>query len=199
MKYAIILEDEPKAHFQELFSEDVTFFESDVNIYDIEYEKGDLLFIHFDSLTVEIDDLTRYLKELTPKVDIIALRDNPNVVEGAYLLKEGFKSYLNTRTNPIIMNQVLETIASGNVWVYPELMSFIVTKIEVPSSGDYSHKLDLLSKKEKEVATLVAEGMTNKKIAQTMNVAEVTVKKHLSSIFHKLEIKDRVSLVVYLK
>jgi DNA-binding NarL/FixJ family response regulator len=199
MKYAIILEDAAKAHFQGLFNDDISFFKDDVNIYNIEYVKGDILFIHFDSLSVELDDLTQYLKELTNKVDIIALRDNPNVVEGAYLLTQGFKSYINSRTNAIIMNQVVETLATGNVWVYPELMSYIVTKINAPSSTASKEKLEQLSTKEKEVATLVAEGMTNKMIAQTMNVAEVTVKKHLSSIFHKLDVKDRVSLVVYLK
>ena len=199
MNYAIILEENIKNHFTDIFVDDIQFFDDDTNVYDIEYQSGDNLFIHFDSITAELDDIVKYLKELSQKVNIIALKNNPNVVEGAYLLKNGFKSYINSRTNKIIMQQVLNTVKNGNVWAYPELMSFIVTKIDVTPTYNNSDKINSLSMKETEVASLITQGFTNKKIAQTMNIAEVTVKKHLTSIFHKLDVKDRVSLVVYLK
>lgn len=56
-------------------------------------------------------------------------------------------------------------------------------------------KLARLSEREQEVATLVLEGYTNAEIAERLFVSEVTVKKHLTSIFQKLEVKNRVSLV----
>jgi DNA-binding NarL/FixJ family response regulator len=198
MKYAIILNEATREHFESLF-DDMVFFSDDSNIYDIDYQDNDILFVDFDSITVEIDDLIKYLKELCKKVDIVALRMQPNVIEGAYVLKSGFKSYINSRTNNIIIQQVVQTIQNGNVWVYPELMSYIVTKIDTKPISSHNDKLELLTPKEVDVASLVAQGFTNKKIAHTLDIAEITVKKHLTSIFHKLDVKDRVSLVVYLK
>jgi len=148
MNYAIILEENIKNHFTDIFVDDIQFFDDDTNVYDIEYQSGDNLFIHFDSITAELDDIVKYLKELSQKVNIIALKNNPNVVEGAYLLKNGFKSYINSRTNKIIMQQVLNTVKNGNVWAYPELMSFIVTKIDVTPTHNNSDKIDSLSMKE---------------------------------------------------
>ncbi|MCP4046897.1 MAG: response regulator transcription factor, partial [Gammaproteobacteria bacterium] len=51
---------------------------------------------------------------------------------------------------------------------------------------------------EKEVALSVSKGLTNREIASQLNVSERTVKSHLGNIFKKLELKDRVALILYL-
>ena len=63
-----------------------------------------------------------------------------------------------------------------------------------------SHKnLDILTPKEMEVLKLVSKGYSNSKISKELDIAEVTVKKHIGSMFQKLDVKDRLSLALILK
>ena len=69
----------------------------------------------------------------------------------------------------------------------------------MPSSASGSgaaERLEQLTEREREVLTLVAQGLTNTEIAGTLFLAEATVKTHIGHILAKLAIRDRVGLVV---
>jgi DNA-binding NarL/FixJ family response regulator len=76
-------------------------------------------------------------------------------------------------------------------------MNYIIKHIQ--TNKEQNNSSDIMSKlstKEQKVANLVADGLSNKDIAQKLDVQLVTVKKHIGSIFSKLNIKDRVSLAL---
>ncbi|PYV86368.1 MAG: hypothetical protein DMG05_19940 [Acidobacteria bacterium] len=54
-----------------------------------------------------------------------------------------------------------------------------------------------LTKREREVITLVGEGIKNKQIANRLFISEITVRHHLTSIFSKLNLSDRFDLIIY--
>ncbi|MBV5337679.1 MAG: response regulator transcription factor [Deltaproteobacteria bacterium] len=56
-----------------------------------------------------------------------------------------------------------------------------------------------LTEREREVAVLVAHGECNKEIARELNIAERTVKAHLSTVFEKLDVRDRLQLAIHLR
>ena len=58
-------------------------------------------------------------------------------------------------------------------------------------------KVAKLSKRESEIIVLVAEGLKNKEIAERLFISPATVRHHLSAIFAKLEIADRLKLIVF--
>jgi DNA-binding NarL/FixJ family response regulator len=58
---------------------------------------------------------------------------------------------------------------------------------------------DSLSTREIEVANMIRQGENNRKIAEAMNISERTVKAHLSSIFRKFDVDDRLRLAIRLK
>ncbi|HSE99043.1 MAG TPA: response regulator transcription factor [Blastocatellia bacterium] len=60
-----------------------------------------------------------------------------------------------------------------------------------------SAKGEALTRREREVVTLVAEGLTNKEIAERLSISQATVRTHLTSIFLKLGIQNRSRLIVY--
>jgi DNA-binding NarL/FixJ family response regulator len=60
-------------------------------------------------------------------------------------------------------------------------------------------KLEILTTREKDIAHAVGEGKSNRQIADLYDISEPTVKTHLTNIFRKLELRDRVGLVLYLK
>ena len=82
--------------------------------------------------------------------------------------------------------------------MYPELMQFLISSVEV-NDNKQNQLIDQLNTKELEVLELVSQGLSNAQIADILNIAQVTVKKHISSLFKKLDVKDRLSLALAYK
>lgn len=70
------------------------------------------------------------------------------------------------------------------------------TKKQVPKTGNEKAQISL---REKEILRAVAEGMRNKEIAETLNIAEVTVKSHLTNIFRKMDVPNRTTMLLRAK
>jgi len=159
-------------------------------------EDESILFLqHLDT-----DDSDKIYQELLDNYNckFIAIRNATNNIEGCALLKKGFKSYIHSLSDITIIESVLETVKNGNTWVYPELMQFLINSI--PLNENNGKKIfEDLKIKELEVLELVAQGLTNSKIANTLDIAEVTVKKYISSLFKKLKVKDRLALALVYK
>ena len=58
-------------------------------------------------------------------------------------------------------------------------------------------KIDALTEREREVTSLIGEGLKNKQIADRLLISETTVRHHLTSIFGKLGVSDRLELIIY--
>ena len=78
-------------------------------------------------------------------------------------------------------------------------MQFLVAQVGTTQENKKDKNLDILTPKEIEVLNLVAKGYSNSKISKELDIAEVTVKKHIGSMFQKLDVKDRLSLALILK
>jgi DNA-binding NarL/FixJ family response regulator len=60
-----------------------------------------------------------------------------------------------------------------------------------------SAKITKLTEREREIIVLIAEGLKNKQIAERMFISETTVRHHLTSVFNKLSVADRLELMIY--
>ena len=91
-------------------------------------------------------------------------------------------------------------LTNGQSWFPPELLAqtFKLAQQAVDNAPTVAQLSDLTAR-ENEIATYVAEGMSNREIAQHLGISEPTVKSHLTQIFRKLELNDRVGLVLHLK
>lgn len=167
--------------------------------YKNDYKSEDVLFLDIDKFQTVIE-IEEYFKEIPKSLKCVAFTSDPKLEYGAYFIQLGFKSYLSKDTQSAVIKHALLTVASGNVWLYPELLNFIIKKVDVSKeiNGD-KEKLGLLSEKEKEVAEMVSQGCSNKEIAERLDIQVITVKKHISSIFSKLNLKDRLSLAIFIK
>lgn len=175
---------------------DVDSVEDNFFDFEREYTSDDLVILDLEQFST-VDSALSFFNNIPKTLKVIALVDEPKLAHGAYMIKKGFKSYLGKKTNKLIVTQVIQTVIDGNVWLYPELMNYIIKHISINSDVNISSDaLEKLSAKEQNVANLVADGMSNKDIALKLNVQLVTIKKHISSIFSKLNIKDRVSLAI---
>jgi len=157
-----------------------------------------ILLLDLEVIQNNEDYFFEYIKLLPTCKGTIALAKNPNFSQGTKLLSLGVKGYDNINIPKIKMKDALLTVNKGDIWLYTE---FLQTMIESYSKNlqkvDYK-ELDKLSTREKEIAQLTKTGLSNKEIAHKLSITERTVKAHLSSIYEKLNIKDRVALVIKL-
>lgn len=180
-------------------------FEKDYDVKSVQYdffdfnknfENDDMVVLDLDQFS-KVEDSITFFNSLPKTLKVIAIIEEPKLAHGTYIIKKGFKSYLSKKTSKFIVDQVLRTVKEGNVWLYPELMSYIIKHVNLNNEQkNTSNLLAKLSSKEQEVANLVAEGLSNKEISAKLDIQLVTVKKHISSIFTKLNVKDRVSLAI---
>ena len=169
----------------------VTNIYHEEQIIEFNFLQEDIVLFDFDNLAEFLDDV------LTSKV--ICLSSQLNELKGYNLLKEGIKGYGNSYMTPFNLKGAISIVKSDKLWIYPELMSFIIKHSTMPNMNKKGEKIELLSVRELDVAKLVSQGLTNKNIAIKLEITERTVKAHISSAFSRLELKDRVSLGILVK
>ncbi len=195
MIYLVCNDNKARKHLESSLEDKETSLLKDKNeIFDISYKADDLLILNLDEFE-DIYEILNFTKEIS-NLKVIALRNTPNLAEGTLLIKKGVKSYYKLYIEKNVLNDILKVVQDGNTWVYPELMNYIIKQINISAEPKKNKMFEKLTKKENEVALLVASGNSNKEIAQSLKIALVTVKKHIGNIFEKLDVKDRVSLSI---
>jgi len=158
------------------------------------------LWLQLPSLTDErIDEAVLAVTAPFKDCSLVALSKVPDQQEALLALNAGAKGYCHTLANPDTLKQVAIVVSHGGLWVGQDLLSRVVTAAEKVLSHERTTafgSLNQLTAREKAVAKEVAKGATNKEIARSLNITERTVKAHLGSIFNKLNVRDRLQLVL---
>jgi DNA-binding NarL/FixJ family response regulator len=114
-------------------------------------------------------------------------------------LKAGAAGFLVKTDSPARLVQAVRVVAAGEALLAPDITRRLVDRFvtglrpNVPAPPE----LDALSPRELEVLRLVASGMSNAEIAETLFVSDGTVKTHVARILSKLGLRDRVQVVVF--
>jgi DNA-binding NarL/FixJ family response regulator len=145
----------------------------------------------------------RHIQSLNPSTKIILLTSALNDEEAISALRAGVKGYCHINVNPTLLLKALEVVQKGEIWVgrkvipclLDELTSFTERRKKYLSPRE-DIPLDRLTARELQIARSVGEGLSNKDIASRLNISERTVKAHLTSIFCKLKVLDRVRLAL---
>ncbi|MCI8799030.1 response regulator transcription factor [Acetatifactor muris] len=118
-----------------------------------------------------------------------------------YLVKvfqAGADGYLLKNCDFAQLKKAIHIVLQGEKYIQSELAKVLNTKsVRELTQNDEMNKLALLTEREKEILIYVARGMLNKEIASSMNIAERTVKNHLSHIFRKIDVYDRTQAAVF--
>ena len=154
--------------------------------------------IAHDAIIIADPEAAMQLLQEQPSARVMVLSDTPSYAEGSRLLPLGIRGYANSYIHKTHLDQALHAIASGNVWLYPEFMQELIHKA-TGSVATNEKVLEKLTERERETALLVKEGLSNKEIASKLSITERTVKQHMSHIFEKLNVSDRLSLAMLLK
>lgn len=129
----------------------------------------------------------------------VVLADAPNQDLILESLTFGASGCCNIHAAPEVLRQVGLVVANGGLWVGQALIrQLVVGAAKVYGAHASEAKNDdwsaLLSKRERQVAQLVASGSSNREVAEQLSISERTAKAHLTSIFDKLGLRDRLQL-----
>ena len=115
-------------------------------------------------------------------------------------LKAGASGFLLKDARPVDLLNAIRNVAAGDAVVAPSttrrLLDHVAPTLS-PTPGEHDPRLALLTEREREVLLEVAAGATNAEIAQTLYMAEGTVKTHIGRLLTKLQARDRVGLVLF--
>lgn len=119
----------------------------------------------------------------------------PNDEEGKRVLAAGAKGYCHVYTPAVSWSVVLNAVNAGSVWLGPTLLARLLRQIDNALARD-AHWAQGLTAREVEVAQRAAIGHSNQAIADALNISERTVRAHLSAVFEKLAVADRLALAL---
>ena len=157
----------------------------DVLLLDLKMPKGDVVQTLLD------------VNEKNPGTKVVILTaysEDENILNAA---KGGARGYVLKGIDFPTLLQAIKTVHRGGLWIDKELPtaeSFEeIAQAQIQETGEtkYDDVLDSLTKREKEILRLVAEGLTNEEIGKKIFISEKTVKTHLTNIFDKLKVNNR--------
>ncbi len=142
-------------------------------------------------------EATRRIKEAYPEVAVLALTMHEDEQYFFEMLNAGASGYVPKRAAPDDLVSAIRVVSQGNVFLYPTLAKLLVKDyLQRAESGTMSEAEELTSR-ERQVLTCIAEGLTNREIAETLNISAKTVDRHRENIMGKLNLHSRVELVKY--
>jgi DNA-binding NarL/FixJ family response regulator len=98
-----------------------------------------------------------------------------------------------------LLCKCIQSVHRGQVWANTQQLQYLLEVVaQVPSLRMVNSRgTKLLTPREEQVVALVADGLSNRQVAEELNLSEHTVKKYVFRIFDKLGISSRVELVLY--
>jgi two-component system, NarL family, nitrate/nitrite response regulator NarL len=99
-----------------------------------------------------------------------------------------------------VLIKAIEKVNAGEIWLDRATMGNVLNEMTGQGQGELDSadtRINSLTDREREVIALIAEGLKNKQIGKRLFISETTVTHHLSSIFSKLGVSDRLELVIY--
>lgn len=153
--------------------------------------------VDFDGNRVTTEALVASLMEQFPSARVLLVGRTFSEDIAFPLLRLGVKGLLQHSHLADQLNRALQAIASGGYWVPRSLLSRFVDSVLAKSSrGAAVFARTRLSRREKEVIHGLLDNLSNKEIANRLNISERTVKFHVSNLLQKFGVRRRADLIV---
>lgn len=135
-------------------------------------------------------------------IPIVCMVPFPRDEEAFALMARGARGYCHVAAAASQLQLVANTVSSGGFWLPTTLMRRFMSSAGGLVSQQATRSrvsLDDLTPRETQVAQAVADGCSNREIAALLNISERTVKARLTSVFQKLDVRDRVQLALFMR
>jgi DNA-binding NarL/FixJ family response regulator len=165
----------------------------------VERHRPDVIVMDIRMPVMDGIEATRRLAtdEDPPRVLVLTTFDADEHVVDA--LRAGASGFLLKDVTPADFVAAIRVVAAGDALIAPAVTRRLLdrfARLPMPSDAAHDDVLGQLTERELEVLKLVAEGLSNREIADRLVLAEPTIKTHVSHLLLKLDLRDRAQLVV---
>jgi two-component system nitrate/nitrite response regulator NarL len=142
-------------------------------------------------------ELLRELRAANPDLFAVMLLDSSKKETVLQAFRAGARGIFSRHDSVEILSKCIRSVYEGQIWANSEQLSFAVEALAsspVVRAVD-SNGLSLLSKRELDVVRSLAEGLTNREIAQRLGLSQHTIKNYLFRVYDKLGVSSRLELL----
>ncbi len=142
-------------------------------------------------------DVTRRLKEFLPdtRVLILTVHEDEGLLQEA--IQAGASGYIIKRAVESELIDAIRAVRRGDLYVHPAMTRALLKEISTSPTTTKEAPVETLTPREIEVLRLIAQGYTNRQMADMLSISVRTVESHRSNLMGKLDLHSRVELVRY--
>jgi two-component system, NarL family, nitrate/nitrite response regulator NarL len=146
-------------------------------------------------------DVIPRLLQLCGQIRIILMTTTDDLQICSQAIQKGVLGIISKQQSSKILLKAIKKVFDGEVWIERSMMANILNALSLPHRfpviDSETEHISQLSDRELQVIQLIGLGLKNKQIAAQLCISEVTVRHHLTSVFNKLGVSDRLELLVF--
>lgn len=172
--------------------------ENAVLAYEIEEtNKIDIVIMDLGLPDINGIEATMALKRKRPNIKILILTSHEQEAEVIASIKAGASAYCSKDVEPEKLINIIQSVVEGAAWFDPKSADVVLKTVSLAEAEFNANKEDLnLTEREKQVLSLIAEGLNNIEIAKKLDVSVNTTKAHVCNILQKLSVQDRTQAAI---
>jgi two-component system nitrate/nitrite response regulator NarL len=175
--------------------------DSTTNIENIACQKPDIILLKLNPHGEPGFDVITRLLETSSETRIILMTTTEDNQFCSQAIQRGVVGIVAETQPPQTLIKAIRKVHAGEVWIEHSMVAHFVKSLSNnhrPKKMDAdSIRISQLSNRELDVVQLISLGLKNKQIATQLCISEVTVRHHLTSIYNKLGVSDRLELLVF--
>jgi two-component system response regulator NreC len=147
-------------------------------------------------------EVTRQLKKMLPETRVLILTVHEDETMLQEAIRAGASGYILKRAVESELIDAIQAVWRGDLYVHPAMTRALLKAISPvmhPPQGSQEGPIEALTPREAEVLRLIAQGYTNRQMADHLSISVRTVESHRANLMGKLGLRSRVDLVRYAK
>jgi DNA-binding NarL/FixJ family response regulator len=162
----------------------------------VEDLRPDVVLLDIKMPTMNGIEVIRSIREESPRTKPLMLTGTRDETMIFKALREGAKGYLSKDASISDLLKAIQAVHQGEMWVERKLIARFFDR-DSQWEDEEARTNNELTSREQEVLRSLAQGWTNREIAQALFISEKTVKSHLNRIFRKLNVTRRLQAILY--
>lgn len=157
----------------------------------------------------DIGQHVRQIREAAPLAGILLLTNQMDDDNQVTAILAGARGCLHRNSSAQLLARAMRGVRNGEVWLDRRVVPRLIERLSanpppprdqpVPPAPKNRLDLSVLSERERDVVLMIDQGKSNREIGDALFISERTVKAHLSSIYKKLHVADRIHLILRLR
>jgi DNA-binding NarL/FixJ family response regulator len=166
-------------------------------------QKPDLILLDLCMPGMEYEDAISALKTRYPQISLVIVSGTEEIADMSRVLNLGAEGFIPKSCSRDVLLSAIRLVLSGGKYIPAQIFgtdSSITTSATFKSSkSELGDNTQALTRRQRNVLDLMAKGQSNREIAHALNLAESTVKVHITAIFRILGVSNRTQAVLQMK